>query len=326
MTDTRAGSARQVHQDTQSTHAGLSTTADRQSSVKDVAALQNVSSDRIRLEGRDHADGKEQGFFAGLSQQARENPLQAVACATVIALPALVRSGSFPLLLMGAGLALMSSRAAGGPFNQASKAARQALRSANGSAESVISQTRRALHDAQEAVGSTAADVQQTAVRLASGIRDQAAEYGNAATGSLGFDRDAVAKAAGEAIELTRAKAADAFDRSRSSIEGAVRDNVILVGGIGLAIGALIAASLPPTRSEAAVMGHASDALLDWTAGVAVDKVGDLTSAAVTSAQALAGRLVDAASDAAAKTAGELNTLTEEAIKTAIEPSPSNRR
>jgi hypothetical protein len=38
-----------------------------------------------------------------------------------------------------------------------------------------------------------------------------------------------------------------------------IRDNAALIGGLGMAIGAILAASLPSTRTEAGVMGKASD-------------------------------------------------------------------
>ena len=38
-----------------------------------------------------------------------------------------------------------------------------------------------------------------------------------------------------------------------------IGDNAALIGGLGIAIGAIIAASLPATRAEASVMGEASD-------------------------------------------------------------------
>jgi hypothetical protein len=38
-----------------------------------------------------------------------------------------------------------------------------------------------------------------------------------------------------------------------------IRDNAALIGGLGVAIGAILAASLPSTRAEASVIGNASD-------------------------------------------------------------------
>ena len=40
-----------------------------------------------------------------------------------------------------------------------------------------------------------------------------------------------------------------------------IGDNVALVGGLGIAIGAIIAASLPATKAEATVMGDASESV-----------------------------------------------------------------
>jgi hypothetical protein len=65
-------------------------------------------------------------------------------------------------------------------------------------------------------------------------------------------------------------KAKDTMERARSSATNAaaaapaaaskvIRDNAALIGGLGVAIGAILAASLPSTRAEAGVMGKASD-------------------------------------------------------------------
>ena len=83
----------------------------------------------------------------------------------------------------------------------------------------------------------------------------------NAATETLSSKVNAASDAAKEAFDTTRAKAAETFTAARSSAETVVRDNAVLVGGLGLAIGALIAASLPSTRIEQTTLGDTSDAL-----------------------------------------------------------------
>ena len=45
----------------------------------------------------------------------------------------------------------------------------------------------------------------------------------------------------------------------RQKARQVIGDNAVLIGGLGIAIGAIIAASLPATRSEASVLGEASD-------------------------------------------------------------------
>ncbi|XSC43220.1 hypothetical protein ACF1BQ_035050 [Bradyrhizobium sp. RDT10] len=76
--------------------------------------------------------------------------------------------------------------------------------------------------------------------------------------------------AASEMTKDTMEKAKDTMERARSSATNAataapaaaskvIRDNAALIGGLGVAIGAILAASLPSTRAEAGVMGKASD-------------------------------------------------------------------
>ena len=45
----------------------------------------------------------------------------------------------------------------------------------------------------------------------------------------------------------------------RATASKVIRDNAALIGALGVAIGAILAASLPSTRVEASVVGKASD-------------------------------------------------------------------
>ena len=44
-------------------------------------------------------------------------------------------------------------------------------------------------------------------------------------------------------------------------IRQVIGENVALIGGLGIAIGAIIAAAVPQTKAEAKVMGQASDSV-----------------------------------------------------------------
>ena len=70
--------------------------------------------------------------------------------------------------------------------------------------------------------------------------------------------RDTIARARSTA-EDTAAAAKDAAATAPAKARQVIGDNAALIGGLGLAIGAMIAAALPQTRAEAKVMGQASD-------------------------------------------------------------------
>ena len=124
---------------------------------------------------------------------------------------------------------------------------------------------------------------------------------------------------------------ADSLSAARGTAETIVRDNAALVGGIGLAIGALIAASLPSTKVEGHALGEASDALRDKAAEAASEKFDEVKTAAMSAVEAAAGKISDAAlgsqvSRATVDAAEKLKTVTDDAITTAFEPAHSIHR
>ena len=105
-----------------------------------------------------------------------------------------------------------------------------------------------------------------------------------------------------------------------------IGDNAALIGGLGIAIGAIIAASLPATRAEASVMGEASDGV-KRAAGEAAETGFDAAKDAVVSvADAAAKSVADAdlgghASRIAENIAGTVKDVADDVVKTAFNPS-----
>ena len=69
-----------------------------------------VSPQHIKAEVSDYISHKTQSWVGALKQQAMDNPMQAIAAGTAVAVPLLrlVRGSPLPLLMIGAGLALTS--------------------------------------------------------------------------------------------------------------------------------------------------------------------------------------------------------------------------
>src|ERR1700750_3018743 len=69
-----------------------------------------VSPQHIKSEVSDYVSHKTQGWVEAIKQRAMENPMQAIAASTAVAVPVLrlARGSSLPLLMIGAGLALTS--------------------------------------------------------------------------------------------------------------------------------------------------------------------------------------------------------------------------
>ncbi|XIA64385.1 hypothetical protein ACFIOY_36885 [Bradyrhizobium sp. TZ2] len=76
---------------------------------------------------------------------------------------------------------------------------------------------------------------------------------------------DAVAGKVRAGLDVASDMAKDTMERARSTANNAatagkmIRGKAALIGGLGVAIGAIRAASIPTTRAEAGAMGKASD-------------------------------------------------------------------
>jgi hypothetical protein len=349
MTQNSSRSVAELRRESERSRAELTNTVESlRARITDTAEdiRQKVSPEHIKAEVSDYVAAKGRHWLDTLRQQAMDNPMQALAAGTAVAVPAfkIIRGVPLPLLMIGAGLALSSSRVraavsdsvsqllapsgGGDAIDEATGAARDGWQQAKIRAEDAADQTRRALHDAQDTVSGKIAQVGGGAMQLADDMKTRAANYGTAAKDAVGSKAAAATVATKDTLEAARAKAAETYDAGRSSAEAFVRDNAALVGGIGLAIGALIAASLPSTRAEAQAMGDISDELRAKAAEAASGKFDEVRTAGMSAAASAAGKVADAAlgaADRATEAAAEkLKTVADETITTAFEPSQTD--
>jgi hypothetical protein len=105
-----------------------------------------------------------------------------------------------------------------------------------------------------------------------------------------------------------------------------IRDNAALIGGLGVAIGAIIAASLPDTRAEGTLMGNASDGV-KRAAGRAAQSGFETAKDAVLSATDAGAKSVSEAdlgkhaSRMTQEMADRLKEAADDVVATAFEPS-----
>jgi hypothetical protein len=111
-------------------------------------------------------------------------------------------------------------------------------------AADAVASGRATLHDVGERVGETLADVGDRAGSAAQAVRDQ---------GAAAFER---AADFGRTIPGT---GADLFEGARSKLTDLFNEQPLMLGALGVAIGAGIAASLPSTTVEAELFGETSD-------------------------------------------------------------------
>jgi hypothetical protein len=130
---------------------------------------------------------------------------------------------------------------------------------------------------------SAAQSTRHTAASAAYGARDAAASAAYVA-------RDAAASAAHGARNAATSAAHGARDMTGRAASY-FQDQPLLLGALGVSVGALLAAALPSSRTEDELMGGLRDTLRD--------RAGDAASAAMASGARIAGEVAGAAGEAA---------------------------
>jgi gas vesicle protein len=263
-------SVEELRRDSEQSRAELAATVDRlREQIADTAEdiRYKVSPENIKAEVSGFISHKTHGWLDALKQQAMDNPMQAVAAGTAIAVPALrlARGFPLPLLMIGAGLALSSKTVR----DRAAEAAEPALEKVRGAfdetaerAQSLGDGMRKAMSHAERQAAGMADEVQQTAGGMADAASGMASDLSGRATQAA----DAMANRVRSGMDAASEMAKEKMERVRSTATNApataskmIRDNAALIGGLGVAIGAILAASLPSTTAEARVVGQASD-------------------------------------------------------------------
>jgi len=265
-----ARSVRELRLESERTRAALAATVDQlRERISDTAEdlRQKVSPQHIKSEVADYIGQTTQGWLGALQQRAMDNPLQAVAAGTAVAVPLLrlARGTPLPLLMIAAGLALTSKtmrdravEAAAPAMDKAGEALNQTVERAQAMAGNIMD----TVSSAQGQASEMANDAQNRVTKLADDLSNRMAATGGAVTDNLKSGVDA----AKDTVDRARSATNDMFEAARNSAAAApekarriIGENAILIGGLGAAIGAIIAAALPKTEAEATVMGEASD-------------------------------------------------------------------
>lgn len=251
-----------------------------------------------------------------------------------------VRDNPLPIALIGAGIGWLMTAGRTGPathddafsarrmargYGDGGVATRDAARrgigetiaSAVGSvrdaAASVTGAAGSAVHAAGHAASSAAHTVGSAASNAAHAAGSAAHSVGDAASSAAGSARD-MGRRAGDGLHAGAASArgygSDAVDAAGRmmprDIEGrvarAVEEQPLILGAVGLALGALAGAMLPGTRMENRTFGGASDRMRDQAGAMARDGYESARSAAgdvVEEAKASVGDAADQAREAA---------------------------
>lgn len=90
-------------------------------------------------------------------------------------------------------------------------------------------------------------------------VRDKTSQMGHEVSASIADARSRVSDSSRHAADTLRHQA----DRARGGFNQLLTEQPLALGAIGIALGALLAASVPPTRREDELLGQASDKMTD---------------------------------------------------------------
>jgi ElaB/YqjD/DUF883 family membrane-anchored ribosome-binding protein len=293
MNAPRDPSVEELRRESERSRAALtSTVVHLRGKVSDTAedVKERLSPTNLKEEVKDYVrEGTEQ-FFHSIERKARENPLQAVAIGAGLAYPlwGLLKTIPVPIMLVGAGLWLSRQKTAnvGGDGY------------APGMARKLTEAGAEGVGRVSDAVSGAVTSVSEGAESLSDKVRTTAHDVRDSISGVGRSVFDSVKEGAVSATDSVSATASDLKnqvtefgDQTKNSFVDLVDRNPLLVGGIGLAIGAFIAASLPPSDAENRMFGERSDDLkdkameaasqgVDGAKDVAAGMVGDVAEAA----------------------------------------------
>ena len=334
-------SVEELRRDSEQSRAQLAATVDRlREQIADTAEdiRYKVSPENIKAEVSGFISHKTHGWVDALKQQAMDNPMQAIAAGTAIAVPAmrLARGFPLPLLMIGAGLALSSKTVRDRAAEVAApgmEKAREVIDEASERAQSLGDGIRKAMSHAERQAADMAGEARETAGGMADAasgmagdLRDRAAQTADAVANKVRSGMDAASEIAKEKMEQVRSTATNAAAAAPAAASKVIRDNAALIGGLGMAIGAILAASLPSTRAEASVIGNASDRV-KRAAGTAAQSGFEAAKDTALSAADAAARSVsgaDLGGHASRITEGvteRLKEVADDVVTTAFDPS-----
>jgi hypothetical protein len=332
-----ARSVRELREESERSRAELAATVDQLKArmndtagdIRNMASPQHIKSEVSALIGQ-----KTQGWVETLKERAASNPMQTVAACTAVAVPLLRMARGFPLplLMIGAGLALTSKTARDSASNAAAPAldsAEEIMNEAGQRAQSVRSDVEDAISSARSQVNVATDNVKQTVTDIAQEVRNRASQANDTITSTVRDGLDAAKDALGRARSTakdTAAGASDAASAAPARAKQVIGENAALIGGLGLAIGAIVAAALPSTRAEAKLMGEASDKVKQAAGETAQSGFEAARDAAMSAADSAADSVSNAdlgghASRMTKNMADTLKEVADDVVTTAFNPS-----
>jgi hypothetical protein len=318
-------SSAQLEEEAEQTRSDLSRTLDE--------LRERITPGQLVDEAVDYAKDTTGGeFFRNLSRQVAANPLPVALIGAGISWLALARGNSnAPGSRVGSrvgraadeawarGDAAMRgasermgewSAAAGDTANEAASQAADTAGSWSDSAKDTAAQTRSRMVDAGSAMREGATSAYES---MSQGATSSYEAIKSGATGTANRVGDAAADAYGRAADMagrTGAAMAQSANGAGQKVARFGTDAVafcksqpLVLAGLGLALGAVLGAIMPPTDAEDRLMGDTSDRIKDQARGTAeeqIEKVKTAVEGGMEQAQTQAEHLANSVGDAAA--------------------------
>ena len=260
-----------------------------------------VSPAHIKKEIRNYVREERESLVQSIQRRAQDNPLQMAAVGAAVAYPvwSLLRAIPKPLLLIGAGLFLTSKRGQQSAKDIKAKVddvVHQGTEKVSNLAGAVRSDLEDRLDGAEalrDRVTSAAGAVTDKAQSMFRDAADTAKGAVGSAAGKVATAAEGFSAAAGSTAATAKDQAAAMGAQSRDALTSFVNDNPLLVAGIGAAVGAFIAASIPSSDAENKLFGAGSDKLKDKAreaAAQGIEQAGNIAAEAAGSAATAAAR------------------------------------
>jgi hypothetical protein len=261
---------------------------------------QRVSPENIKAEVSGYVRSRGEKMLEDITSAARRNPMQAVAVGASLAYPLLrfARSIPMPVLMVGAGLFFAGSKTGQSLTQKASDMASDLSDEVSRRGQGLSAQAGAAVTSAKGTVYITAARIgeavatgseqaqrtassdglKDTAISLGGKIstrvvemKDGASELASAtidstrhfAAGAAMATRNAASSATDAGLEMAKSvrdKTSDLSNRAGRTVLDTIQGNPLLVAGVGLLIGGLIASALPKSDLEDDLVGDAAAA------------------------------------------------------------------
>jgi hypothetical protein len=216
-----------------------------------------------------------------------------------------------------------------GGTDQVSQAADQVNAAANRVGATLASGSDR-LKDKAASLGASAADqandIKDRTIRAVGSAASSLQDIASDATSSARRAAGSAADAGLDAVKTARDTASDVSGRAGKTFLETIEQNPLVVAGIGLLVGGLIASALPRSDIEDGLIGDASNsvkkraqAAASQGIDAAKDAVGDVYDKAVRQAEA-EGLTPDALGNAAQDIGQRVRRVAESAVTTAFEP------